>query len=139
MVWDQLRNLFSGLRPRSVSRNAIRQPHPQLTRDDVERIIRRDFPRDFGDAFELLSNYSNDVAAVEARVRMACLKFSNGNLERLRQGVEIAQMDSRDVLVVAEYPEYHKRVEFRSELRETEIQAIIDRDWKQYQDWLKRE
>jgi len=47
-------------------------------------------------------------------------------------------VDYRNVLVWAEYPNYHK-IGFRArELPIQEQRRIIDSDWKQYKGWLQR-
>jgi len=58
---------------------------------------------------ELLDTYG--LAAHERereRVQLAILKLSDGNEEKLRQNVDVAKRDYRDVLFWAEYPEEAK-------------------------------
>jgi hypothetical protein len=45
-------------------------------------------------------NEAADARSLE-RIRFAALKLSNGDLAELRSAVELAQIDSRDVLVAA--------------------------------------
>lgn len=45
-------------------------------------------------------NQPADARSLE-RIRFAVLKLSNGNLAALRQAIEVAQIDSRDVLMAA--------------------------------------
>src|SRR5687767_10672686 len=111
------------------------QPTPTVTRVDVERVVRRDFPVElFVQVMAVLDEYEDRECE---RVQLAVLKLAGGNVERLRYEIEGAKRDYRDVLGPAEYPGYRKM--FRMDkLPPEERQRIIDADWKQYQDWLTR-
>ena len=116
------------------------QPHPSVTRGDVERIVRRDFPTDReAEILAMLNEYGTEDWHREAdRVHLAILKLSAGRFERLRAQVEAAKADYRDVLGPAEYPGYSKRMFRIASLPSDEQQKIIDADWKQYQDWFSK-
>lgn len=114
------------------------QPTPTVSRSDVERIVRRDFPPDrFDEVIAILDEYgTQDWQRERDRVQLAVLKLAAKSLESLRRHIEWAKADYRDVLGPAEYPGYGKK-QFRiDKLPEPERQRIIDVDWKQYQDWL---
>jgi hypothetical protein len=135
-----LGRLISGTKPPEVDQPSGKQRIPDVTKRDVERIVHRDFPREYhGEVIELLQTYEREAASrASARVQVAALKLSKGNTQKLRIHLAAAQRDYRDVLVAAEYPEYGRRVGLRSRnLGSKEVQAIIDRDWKQYEEWLK--
>jgi hypothetical protein len=69
------------------------------------------------------------------RVQLAALKVANGNVQRLRACIDSAK---RDALAAAEYPAYCK-IGFRvRELPAEERRRIIDGDWQQYDEWLKK-
>jgi len=116
------------------------QPTPNVSSADVERIARRDFPADrVVEVLAILREYGAEPWHPEVdRVRLAVLKEASGSIEGLRQGIETAKCDYRDALVGAEYPEYFKKVSGAGALPPEQVQRIIDSDWKQYQDWLKR-
>lgn len=116
------------------------QPTPDVTNADVERVVRRDFPPDrFAEVMALLQEYGTEEWHREIdRVRLATLKLAAGSIERLRYEIEGAKCDYRDVLSPAEYPGYGKRVPRAGALPPHEEQRVIDADWKQYQDWLRR-
>ena len=116
------------------------QPTPTVTDSDVERVVRRDYPAGrVPEVFALLKQYGTETWHGEPhRVRLAALKLSAGDIERLRYQIEGAKCDYRDVLAEAEYPEYTKRMFRIRQLRPEEQHRIIDADWKQYQDWLTR-
>jgi len=117
-----------------------RQPTPSITRADVERIVRRDFPADrSAEVLALLDDYGTEAwQRAPDRVRLAALKLAAGSFERLRSQIEQAKCDYRDVLGAAEYPGYMKLLFRIQDLPPDERQRVIDADWSQYQDWLTR-
>ena len=120
----------------------LRQPIPNVTSDDVERIVRRDYSEaQFDSAMAVLKVYEESASGrrERPRVQLAALKLANGQLEALRTHIDTAVQDFRDVLGPAEYPEYSKMVAFRvRNLPVPDEQRIIDSDWKQYEDWMRR-
>jgi hypothetical protein len=115
----------------------IKQPIPSVSRADVERVVRRDFPADRAtEVLALLGEYGTEAS--DARVHLAILKLAAGNIESLRTHVGDARFDCRDVLGAAEYPGYMKRWSRIEKLPLKERQQIIDADWSQYCEWLAR-
>ena len=113
------------------------QPVPEVTRADVERVLRRDFPEDsFAAALSLLDEYHAGSGPPSARVQLAVLKLAEGDLAALKRFIEDAKADHRDVIGWAEYPEYRRRVSGLDQ--SSEADQIIETDWKQYQAWLAR-
>ena len=114
----------------------MRQPTPSVTEDDVERIVRRDFPALVVN--DILALISKVEVREKPRVVLACLKIADGNLERLRANLADASGYYRELLGEAEYPLATKRW-FRIEsLSDDEVRAIYEKDWRQYSDWLTR-
>lgn len=110
------------------------QPTPVITAGDVDRIVRRDYAENLRvEAMEILQQYNGGDEP--HRVRVAILKLAAGNIGALRQHLETAVCDYRDVIAPAEYPGYLKLCFSRS--RSEIPQQIIERDWKQYNDWLR--
>ncbi len=72
-----------------------------------------------------------------ARIQLAILKLSKGDLEKLRHYVEVAELDYRDVLAWAEYPEQMDTGASRFNSQPEVIREIEERDRKQYLDWLQ--
>jgi hypothetical protein len=70
------------------------------------------------------------------RVQIAILKLSGGDLENLREYVEVAKSDFRDVLASAEYPEEMSKNTWKMS-DEEEVKRIQERDRQQYIDWLQ--
>jgi hypothetical protein len=122
-------------------RHIVRQPIPDVTEKDVERIVRRDFPREQYDAvMRVLREYSQGRLPKEcSRVHLAALKLAQGDLELLGLHIGHAELDFRDVLAAAEYPEYMSTVAFRvSKLPRKEQLRIFNSDWDQYAKWLQK-
>src|SRR5687768_202166 len=79
----------------------------ESSRELVLKKLRHSFPNaaDATEALASLDGYPGDTPKGQARLQLAILKQCDGNLARLRQLVELARTDFRDVLVGAEYPE----------------------------------
>jgi hypothetical protein len=88
------------------------QPTPTVTNADVERIVRREFPADqIAEVLTTLNEYGRESWHREPeRVRAAALKLARRTLEGLRDTMETAKCDYRDMLAAAEYPGYFRRV-----------------------------
>jgi hypothetical protein len=116
------------------------QPVPEVSRADVQRVVRRDFPPDREvEVFALLDEYGKEGWHPERdRVHLAALKLAVGSIERLRSQIEVAKTDYRDVIAVAEYPGYMKRCSQIEGVPPDEQQRIIDADWRQYHEWLAK-
>ena len=140
-VWFALKER---LRIYRVESKWVRQPIPEATKEDVERIGRRDFPDvPFEDVFTVLKEFENARwESVTYRIRVDALKLANGSLEDLKKQIAWANQDYRDVIVAAEYPGYWKAQNsfrnFHKEVSKKERQRIVDADWQQYQDWLRK-
>ncbi len=113
----------------------MNQPTPRVTRSDVERIVRRDFPsEDFATVMALLDEYGTRRHEPEKdRVQLAVLKNAAGSIDELLSQIQTAKIDFRDVLSCAEYPSYRW-----DEKDETKIQKMFRDDWQQYSDWLSK-
>jgi hypothetical protein len=106
----------------------------------VARVVRRDFSEEKFDAVMAVINEDGIERSERGGpgVYLAILKLASGNLEKLKDAVRMAKSDWRDVLGAAVYPErYSAGPQFR-ELPVREQQRIVDGDWRQYQDWLRR-
>lgn len=113
------------------------QPVPKVTDADVARVVQRDFALpDQDEAMVELAKYGKEDWQREApRVRLAILKLSAGSVEHLRQSVQTACQDYRDVLIPAECPAYHAG-SMRGKWPRGEKAAAIASDWAQYSSWL---
>jgi hypothetical protein len=137
---QQLKRLLRMDAPQGTSSQATSQPIPQVTPDDVERVVCRDFTADeYITVAAMLNEYGTEKWHREPmRVQLAALKVANGSMQKLRACVDSAKRDYRDALTAAEYPAYCK-IGFRvRELPEKDRRRIIDEDWRQYEEWLKK-
>ena len=135
--------VFCALKPRfSGSRKVSDEPHqpvPDVTPDDLERIVRRDFPCIiFEDVMSILKGYASQWKGSSTRVQLAALKLADGDVDSLRRHVAAATQDYRDVLVAAEYPQYWKATSRSRRLSKREYQQVVEADWIQYESWLRR-
>ena len=139
-LMQQLRRLLRMDAAQGASSQGISQPIPQVTPDDVERVVCRDFTADeYAAVTAMLGEYGTEKWHREpTRVQLAALKVANGSVQKLRACIDSAKRDYRDALAAAEYPAYCK-IGFRvRELPEKERRRIIDEDWRQYEEWLKK-
>lgn len=118
---------------------SLKQPVPDVTAIDVKRIVERDFRYEFTTAMGLLKELGTENQDHgTARIQLAALKLANGSVEKLRSNIELAKTDYRDVLAPAEFPEYLKKGFRIRELPPDEQRRIIDDDWRQYNEWLRK-
>ena len=118
----------------------MNQPIPEVTENDVIRIVKRDFSnKQFDAVMSILNEYGLESWQRGVnRVRLAVLKLAGGDLPALRCEIDVAKSDYRDVLAYAEYPGYMQKVSPSARLAEVERERIIRADWAQYQSWLNR-
>lgn len=134
-----LRRLAPGRKTRVEPQPTRRQPVPNVTDDDVERVVWREFSTgQFAAVMAILHEYGTEQQREAARVRLAALKLAKGNPEKLRANIQSAKRDYRDVLAYAEYPEYSKKGFGVRQLPVEEQRRIIDSDWRQYEEWLTK-
>jgi hypothetical protein len=94
---------------------------PDVTLEDLDRIVARDFPADQrGTVVAFLGHCESGIREAN-RVRAAVLKLADGRVELLGHYVDRAVSDYRDVLFWAEYPTVSQ-----------------DENWRQYQEWFNR-
>jgi hypothetical protein len=87
-------------------------------------------------ALSVLDSYTGDSAEGQARIQLAILKQCEGQLARVRQLLNLANTDYRDLLVGAEYPE---EFQASSKTPAGEMEAIRRNDRAQYEAWLESE
>jgi hypothetical protein len=132
---------------KSSLKRATGGPPPVPLTESVSRKVRSLFPTEqHADAIHLLEkecgrnlpfNEDADPQGVE-RVRLAVVKLSHGSLAELRNQVDVAKRDWRDVLMLAERPEAMRFGLFDLDKLDAESRAALNaRDQKQYDDWLR--
>ncbi len=115
----------------------VSQPVPETKPEDVERVVRRDFATtEVAAAISQLERYGVESWQRSAdRVRLAALKLSGGDLQRLQTAIDTACADYRDVIGPAEYPRYLDQ--YDADLDDAARQEIFTADWEEYQRWLQ--
>jgi hypothetical protein len=104
---------------------------PTVTKADIDRIIRRDYSQNEpATVWGILLLYGSGESY---RVYAAALKQGGGNPERLREMIDLANLDYRDLLAAAEYPAQMKAGLFGYHSPET-----IKADEVQYYDWFNK-
>ena len=111
---------------------------PNVSRDDVLRIIKRDYPlKDRDTILDMLKEYGTEPSHGEPhRVHLAILRLGNRDTNQLRQHVDTAKSDFRDVIEVAERTLYHEEYVGHSNTSRQEKKQLVVEDWRRYQEWL---
>lgn len=146
--WKLIQGLFSRSDLQKAAEAPTQPPEPvqppKPTQEDVERIVRRDFPSDkFATVMNILSGYGFNSWHIEVpRVQLAILKLADRDWLKVQPYVDMATNDFRDVLGEAEYPAYvaHLKNKQRVEgLPHEEQQQVAGDDRSQYTEWLRKE
>ena len=114
---------------------------PQVGREDVLRILQRDFDANKqASIMTRLDEYGKQNWHREPhRVHLAVLKLSAGDSGRIPEFVKLACRDFRDVIAPAEYPQFFDAVIVGvGQKTSDEIRELKERDWQQYEAWLNR-
>ena len=105
----------------------------EYTKDLVIAKVKKIFPNENKkQVAAILDSYGGKE---DIRVQIAILKLSNGDLEELRELVDTANKDYRDVLAWAEYPEEMKNDTWKMNVEEAS--EIRRKDRQQFTDWLE--
>ena len=116
--------------------NNMKQKIPNIKDCDIGRIIKRDFPNSNANDIRLLLHlYNSESKKGGNRVWASILKLSNGDIDMLKQYIEKANNDFRDVIMLSEYPNYSKHM-FGDSLSKKDKNQLIVQDWEQYELWL---
>lgn len=116
----------------------MKQPIAKVSDEDIKRIIIRDFPKnEFSEIESILQSYRSESKSGANRVYAAVLKLSIGDFNLLKNYIEKAKRDYRDVIAMSEYPSYSKYA-LNDNLTNFEEQKLINEDWIQYQSWLNK-
>lgn len=135
-MWSALKSRLSA---RQILEPELRQPIPEITPDDVKRIVLRDFPNaQFDEVMAIVAVYTSRWEIETIRVQLAALKLANGHMDSLRRYIDAAKSDYRDVLVPAEYPKYWKATSRGRGLSEHARHQLFESDRKRYENWLRR-
>ena len=112
---------------------------PQVGRDDVLRIVDRDYPpKDREAILDMLKEYGPARwHGAPDRVHLAILKLGGGNTNALRKYLDDAKPDFRDVVAPAEYPRFWQiGLVGADRMTSDEREQLQKDDWNQYEEWL---
>lgn len=113
---------------------------PYFRREVVEAKVKSLFPNhDPAEILQLLDDEAPSFWGLE-RMQLDILKLSNGDMDQLRHYIGIARSD-RDFLKVidlAEYPESSRVGINDKNLFSGKHKRLIERDFRQYLNWLKK-
>jgi hypothetical protein len=111
-----------------------------VTRDDVERVVRREYaPEQRDTVIALLEEYGAVDQPQWSRVALAILKLSGGDVEQVRYHLKLAKMDFRDVLIPAEYRRGSEGSSAHTPEEYAAAEQRVADDWREYQEWLHKE
>lgn len=116
----------------------MEQKIPNISDSDIKRIVRRDFPKlKFTEIEDILKMYKSESERGRNRVYASILKLSDSNIELVKEYVERANVDYRDVIALSEYPNYSEYA-FEDDLPVKKKKQLINDDWTQYEAWLNK-
>ena len=137
--WFNRRAKVDAYTPNDRSRQSSKLK-PYFRRAVVEAKVKYLFPRDA--RAEILNLLDNDIPSFYGleRVQLDILKLSNGDTDKLHYYIGLAksERDFMKVINLAEYPESSKRDIHDRDLFWGEHKKEIERDFRQYLKWLKR-
>ena len=107
-------------------------------REVVESKVKCLFPEH--NPSEILQLLDDGITSFFERERMQLdvLKLSNGDLDKLKYYLGLAESESLKVRRLAEYPESSKRDLQSKDLLGGDHKKEIERDFRQYLNWLKK-
>ena len=139
LKWFDRKNSVQVYTPRDDDR-WVRKLEPYFRRDVVEAKVKLLFPQH--DPAEILQLLDSDLPTFWGleRMQLDILKLSNGDLDQLRYyiGVAKSQRDFIKVINLAEHPESSQRDLNDKDLFWGEHKKEIERDFRQYLNWLKK-
>ena len=111
--------------------------HIEFSRALVAQKVEQMFPKEqWAEAFRILDfdNLHPDPVgqAGQARIQLAILKVSGGELNKLKEAARMAKIDVRDILTMAEYPSLLRKG--RIDLSREDEEG----DRRQYIDWINK-
>lgn len=110
------------------------QPIGKVSTNQLEGLIAREFPRNIDEITLKFNSIKADNPNAINRISAAILKLSNKDISKIDSYIEMSNNDSRDVLVLAEYPRYSK-LGF-SDLNDKRKKTIYLEDWAEYSKWI---
>lgn len=135
--WFDRRGKVEVYTPGDESRQ-LAKLRPYFRREVVEAKVKSLFPNHA--PAEILRLLDNDIPSFlgQERMQLDILKLSNGDMDQLRYYIKVAESDALKVVRLAENPESSKRDVHDKDLFWGEHKQEIERDFRQYLNWLKK-
>jgi hypothetical protein len=115
------------------------QPIAEISKETLEKLIRRDFPESYEIVKKKLSLIKSDNLKGQNRLSAAVLKVSNANLSKIDSYIEMCNSDYRDVISQAEYPR-SSEIGFVGigEIESRQLKEYYLKDWTEYTNWVHK-
>ena len=115
------------------------QPVAEISKEILEKLIRRDFPESYKIVKQKLDLIKSDSLKGQNRLSAAVLKVSNGDLSKVDSYIEMCNSDYRDVISQAEYPRISE-IGFvgMEEIEPSELKEYYLKDWTEYTNWINK-
>ena len=110
------------------------QPVSKISDDLLSRLIARDFKHSADIVSAKLKKVNSNSQEGENRISACILKLANQDINALYRLIEKANIDYRDIIMMAEYPR-NAKIGFDDLDEETMKQIYID-DFVEYSNWL---
>lgn len=110
------------------------QPVAKVSPNQIEIIVKAQYNEQYQEVMTKLDSVNTDLPEVKNRIKAAILKLAGGEFGQLDKLIDKANIDFRDVIVIAEYPRNwkHGLDEISKQMRKKEYL----KDWNEYQKWL---
>jgi hypothetical protein len=134
----QVNNRASQARDIERGKRELATLRPYFRCEIVESIVRRLFPNQVGDTWQILNDYQGDSGEVSSRIHLDALKLSEGNQDKLKENINAAKRDFREVILPAENPRA-SGLGFVAYVRlsDEEKDRVTNEDLKEYLNWIE--
>lgn len=112
------------------------QPTPNITDKVLDRLIRREFPKNVQEVKKKLDLIESDSKKGKNRFSAAVLRLSGGDLSKIDTYVEMCNYDFRDVIMQAEYRRISQTAFDDTNINEEKEKYLGD--WTDYLTWLSK-
>jgi hypothetical protein len=112
------------------------QPIAKISDQLLDTLIERDYSSNANIVRTKLNKINSDSKAGQNRIAAGVLKLADKNFDALDELIEKANIDSRDILMWAEYPRCAK-IGF-DELDQKQMKQIYIDDFNEYSNWINK-
>lgn len=135
---SQANNRASQARDVERGKRDVATRTPYFQREIVESIVKRLFPDQVGEIWQILNDFEGDSEEGSCRIRLDALKLSGGHRDKLKENINAAKSDFREVLVLAENPRASGLgIVAYVRLSDEEKDRLTDEDLKEYVTWVE--